>query len=203
MRKTFAYPDSDDDSEPDGLDEEEQEKLIEHLMQADAQKTENYKVRLSLSGTSQCFPGLTVIQRAFLVLPILSIVLYIPSLGLATLLTHALAITSLLGTAYAVYIIPSKASEVKKPPTLATATLGRRSQIEDGPLRKYIDHLNAGICVILALQAIRAKSKGLLDETWLAVLPCGVFLLLFLVRTQLKPVDIAELEKLRYGYKGA
>lgn len=44
MRKTFAYPDSDNDSEPDDLDEEEQEKLIEHLMQADAQKTENYKV---------------------------------------------------------------------------------------------------------------------------------------------------------------
>ena len=57
--------------------------------------------------------------------------------------------------------------------------------------------------MLLALQAIRAKQQGLVDEVWLAVLPSAVFLLLFLVRTLLKPVDMAELEKLRYGYKGA
>jgi hypothetical protein len=30
-----------------------------------------------------------------------------------------------------------------------------------------------------------------------------VFLLLFLAKTQLRPVDVEGLEKLRYGYKGA
>jgi len=44
MRNTFAYPDSDNDSEPEGLDEQEQEQLIANLISSDAQKTENYKV---------------------------------------------------------------------------------------------------------------------------------------------------------------
>ena len=57
--------------------------------------------------------------------------------------------------------------------------------------------------MLLALQARRAKTNGITDEVWLAVLPSLVFLLLFLVKTQLRPVDVAELEKLRYGYKGA
>jgi hypothetical protein len=70
-------------------------------------------------------------------------------------------------------------------------------------LNKYIDHLNAGTCVVLALQALRAKRQGLTDEVWLAVLPSLVFLLLYLARSQLKPVDVRGLEKLKYGYKGA
>jgi hypothetical protein len=44
LRKTFAYPDSSSDSEPEGIDEQEQEQLINQLAEADAQKTENYKV---------------------------------------------------------------------------------------------------------------------------------------------------------------
>lgn len=145
------------------------------------------------------------LQKAFLVLPLLSIILYLPSLKAATLLTHALAITSLVCSAYATYLLPSRASDIKtkRPPTLAT--LGRASRVgeEEGPLKRYLNHLNAGICVVLALQAVRAKSRGQIDEVWLAVLPSLVFLLLFLARTMLKPVDVAELEKLRYGYKGA
>lgn len=30
-----------------------------------------------------------------------------------------------------------------------------------------------------------------------------VFVLVFLVRSQLAPIDVAGLERLRYGYKGA
>jgi hypothetical protein len=134
------------------------------------------------------------------VLPLLSIILYLPSLTASTFLTHALAITSLLSSAYAIYILPSKPTENR---SRAPSALGRYTRIDDSPIRKYIDHLNAGVCVILALQAVRAKNKGLTDEVWLAVLPSFVFLLLFLVRSQLRPVDVAELEKLKYGYKGA
>jgi hypothetical protein len=139
------------------------------------------------------------LQKAFLVLPILSTILYIPSLTTSTLLTHLLAITSLLSSAYALWILSSKSGQAGPTPTLP---LGRRARI-DGPLKKYIDHLNAGTCLLLALQALRAKSQGLIDEVWLAVLPSVVFLLLYLVRSQLRPVNVKELEKLRYGYKGA
>ena len=44
MRKTFAYPDSENDSEPEGIDEQEQEQLIDELRQKDAEKTDTYKV---------------------------------------------------------------------------------------------------------------------------------------------------------------
>ena len=43
LRKTFAYPDSDEDSEPEGIDEQEQEQVINTIIEADAAKTEKYK----------------------------------------------------------------------------------------------------------------------------------------------------------------
>ncbi|KIW05165.1 uncharacterized protein PV09_03716 [Verruconis gallopava] len=180
LRRTFAYPDSDSNSDQDVLDEHEQEELIRRIVDADAQKTENYK-------------------KSFLVLPLLSIVPYLPSLTRSTLLTHLLAITSLLSSAYALWILPSKADASRS----TKLPLGRHAGVEDGPLKKYIDNLNAGTCVLLALQALRAKRSGLIDEVWLAVLPTFVFLLLFLVRSQLHPVDVKALENLKYGYKGA
>jgi hypothetical protein len=38
---------------------------------------------------------------------------------------------------------------------------------------------------------------------WFSVMPAAVFLVVYAVRTQLKPVDVGELERLKYGYKGA
>jgi hypothetical protein len=47
LRKTFKYPSEDEDSEPEGIDEEEQEKLISEYIEQDAKKNEGYKVMLS------------------------------------------------------------------------------------------------------------------------------------------------------------
>jgi hypothetical protein len=45
LRKAFKYPSEDEDSSgPEGLDEEEQEELIKQYIEADAAKTEGYKV---------------------------------------------------------------------------------------------------------------------------------------------------------------
>jgi hypothetical protein len=45
LRKAFKYPSEDEDSsEPEGIDEEEQEQLIKQYIEADAAKTEGYKV---------------------------------------------------------------------------------------------------------------------------------------------------------------
>lgn len=47
LRKTFKYPaEEDSDSEPEDLDEEEQEKLINEYIEQDAKKTQGYQVRL-------------------------------------------------------------------------------------------------------------------------------------------------------------
>ena len=44
LRKAFKYPSEDSDSEPEGVDEEEQEELIKQYIEQDAKKTEGYKV---------------------------------------------------------------------------------------------------------------------------------------------------------------
>jgi len=45
LRKAFRYPaDGNSDSEPEGIDEEEQEQLIKTFIEQDAAKTEAYKV---------------------------------------------------------------------------------------------------------------------------------------------------------------
>jgi hypothetical protein len=51
--------------------------------------------------------------------------------------------------------------------------------------------------------AWRAKVKGREDDMWFSVMPGVVFLVVYGLRTQLKPVDIGQLERLKYGYKGA
>ena len=59
MRKTFAYPDSENESEPEGIDETEQEQLIDQLRQSDAERTELYKVYFpphSLKHITQILP---------------------------------------------------------------------------------------------------------------------------------------------------
>jgi len=52
---------------------------------------------------------------------------------------------------------------------------------------------------------VKAKraGTGAEDEMYLSLLPGVVFLIIYVTRTQLRPVDVAELEKLKYGYKGA
>lgn len=75
--------------------------------------------------------------------------------------------------------------------------------MDDSPLRKYLDHLNAVLCIVLLPFAYKAKYQGRVDDVWFAVMPGVVFVLVYIVRTQLKPVDVGELERLKYGYKGA
>jgi hypothetical protein len=102
-------------------------------------------------------------------------------------------ITSLLSTAYALWMTPSRAPT---PSSVQAAQL-------QGPIEKYLDHLNAILCIILLPFAWKAKSTGREDDMWFSVMPGVVFLVIYGLRTQLKPVDIGELERLKYGYKGA
>jgi hypothetical protein len=138
-------------------------------------------------------------QKGFLFLPILLVLLYIPSLLTPTSSTstsYAIiipGITSLLSTAYALWSTPSRAPSASSP----------QSSQPQGPIEKYLDHLNAILCILLLPFAWKAKSKGREDDMWFSVMPGVVFVVVYAVRTQLKPVDIAQLEKLKYGYKGA
>ncbi|KAL1626416.1 hypothetical protein SLS56_006820 [Neofusicoccum ribis] len=44
LRKAFRYPDDSDEEPPEGIDEEEQEKLITQIHEEDVAKTDFYKV---------------------------------------------------------------------------------------------------------------------------------------------------------------
>ncbi|KAE9978001.1 hypothetical protein EG328_007217 [Venturia inaequalis] len=184
LRKAFKYPtDEESDSQPEDLDEEEQEVLIKTFIDNDAAKTEAYK-------------------KAFLFLPILSLLLYAPALlppSSTTFLRTLLSITSLSLTTYALHLLPTRSQTQKTTPDTT------RYSSEIGPLKKYLDHLNAGLSVVLLLFALRAKQKGegAEEELYLSLLPGVVFLVVYVARGQLRPVDVGELERLRYGYKGA
>jgi len=138
-------------------------------------------------------------QRAFLALPCLSILLYLPSLlspsSTSSVINLLLGITSLTSTAYALYTTRSHPSPKPVPQHILHNT---RS-----PVEKYLDHLNAGVCIVLLLSAWAAKRAGREEDMWLSVLAPAVFLVIYFARTQLRPVDVSELERLKYGYKGA
>lgn len=98
-----------------------------------------------------------------------------------------------------------------------------------GPIEKYIVPLNAALCFIIALKAWSASrgkrtssqppedlvgyliplSKFYLDQRLVspmdqrADLPAVIFILILIARSQLKPVDVEGLDRLRYRYKGA
>lgn len=70
-------------------------------------------------------------------------------------------------------------------------------------MRKYLVYLNAALCVVLALREVaggRGWREGMAGG---GLVPGFVFALVLFARTQLAPVDVGELERLRYGYKGA
>src|SRR6516165_161754 len=92
LRKTFASPPSDTSSNASlDLDEEQQEHVIASLTAADAQKTENYKL-------------------AFVSLPVLSTILYLPRLlrpsSSTELLLAIMALTSLACSAWILLVVP-------------------------------------------------------------------------------------------------
>ena len=162
LRKTFASPPSDTSSNASlDLDEEQQEHVIASLAAADAQKTKNYKL-------------------AFVTLPVLSIILYIPRLlrpsSGTELLLVVMALTSLASSAWILLAVPlpgeESGGEVRVPGLGAIKRDGRL----EGPVRKYIGYLNFALCGMLALVGERMlKGKEKPDELVWWMLPGGEF----------------------------
>jgi len=187
LRKTFQYPsDADSEDEPTDLDEQEQEELITSLHTRDESSNLFY-------------------QRAFLSLPLLSTLVYLPALVFALparqVLLAFLSISSLLCTAYILHFIPPRAAS--NPDSKGKRPLFRTQAHPDGPIEEYLPWLNAALSSIMALAAVLAWRKGLLDEALRNALPAAVFVVVVIARRQMAPLDIAELERLRYEYKGA
>jgi len=71
--------------------------------------------------------------------------------------------------------------------------------------RKYLALANSGLCAILALGSLYAVDieGGGMPTSILYLLPSVFLGITFLARYVITEVDVGELEKLRYEYKGA
>ncbi|KAJ9642565.1 hypothetical protein H2199_004946 [Coniosporium tulheliwenetii] len=187
LRKTFHYPaDSDTDEPPEGIDEEEQEQLISTLATQDAEKTALY-------------------TKAFLTLPLLAALVFLPSLlhptSFSAFLTALLNLTSLGCTAYVLYYLPlPPSSEAQGEGRAVRGSSGLGSAMDDkGPVERHLVYLNGGLCGILALGEWMGREKV---GGW-GWLPAVTFVLVLIARVLLRPVDVGGLEGLKYRYKGA
>jgi len=63
--------------------------------------------------------------------------------------------------------------------------------------------LNAALTAVLALSGVLAWRRDLPNEAWRAFLPAAIFAVTMYARSQLVPLDVASLERLKYNYKGA
>ncbi|KAI4846319.1 hypothetical protein E4T44_05127 [Aureobasidium sp. EXF-8845] len=185
LRKTFHYPTGDavsDDSDREELDEQEQETIIEDLAKRDLDNTIFYR-------------------RAFVALPAAAALIYLPILFSVESFRHVLlallSLTSLGVTAYIMLCVHSAPAAVDSS-SLSASMIDSR-----GPLDIALPWLNAALTVVLALSGVLAWRRDLLDEAWRAFLPAAIFSVTMYARSQLVPLDVASLERLKYNYKGA
>ncbi|KAK2625646.1 hypothetical protein QTJ16_004958 [Diplocarpon rosae] len=196
LRKTFRYP-SDDNSEDEShevMDEEEQDFLIRTMQEDNAKRNKQYNTVLFL---------FTLVAN----LP------YLPTLFVRqTSLLSLLSISSLLSTLYLIYCSPPGKTgiafldDINMPSTPQSMTARKRAMLQatDGPIKKYLPYLNIGVCsILIALGGVsRRKGVGLwLGFEWL---PAVVYVVVVTSKWEMGSVNPEEeLERLRYGLKGA
>jgi hypothetical protein len=150
---------------------------------------------------------------ALLALPLLSIVPYVPTLfNEHTTLLSILSITSLLSTAYLLYILPPGQTAISYLDALNTTSskdkparrqFAQNLGLNEGPVMEYLPYLNLGLCGILVLLGMVVGRKR---ELWWGFgwLPAGAYGVVLLAKWMMGSVDPeGELGGLRYGFKGA
>ncbi|USW58479.1 hypothetical protein Slin15195_G117980 [Septoria linicola] len=181
LRKTFRFPTENDD-EPGDLDEEHQEKLIADLEAEDTAKNELYR-------------------QAFLSIPLLGMLVFVYTFLIASTarqrLIAILGISSLACTGYILHFQPLERPERKgKKPVYQV-------EAEKGPVDRYLVYLNAGLALLLELDAFVSWRQGRVDDAWRESLPAIIMALTMFARQQLAPLDLEDLQKARYELKGA
>lgn len=198
IRKAFRYPsESDDEDEPDELDEEHQERLISDFRRQDFKRNEIYR-------------------QLFLAIPLLAGLYFFLTIFTASTARQRwislLSVSSLVCTAYILHFMPIESPDRKgKRPVYQV-------EAEKGPVENYLVYLNASLAGLLLLAAVVSWKKELREAAWKEALPSStstlgdfsakltktvVFALIMFARQQLAPVDLEDLQKARYEYKGA
>ncbi|KAK1961773.1 hypothetical protein LY78DRAFT_617142 [Colletotrichum sublineola] len=231
LRRTFHYPTDDDsaDSQPDVMDEEEQEVLIQRLADENAARNAQFNTFL-------------------LALPLLTTIPYLVSLlSLSAPLTSLLSITSLLSTAFLLRTQPpgatgiqlldawsnpktpraspssslasstssisgaSSSSSSYQPVRVPARTRRRRSSFsfaadQKSPLETYLPYLNLGLCIMLVLTGfvMRSGERHAFGYVGLGNLPAIVYAVTLVAKVIMGSVDPEkELAALKYDLKGA
>lgn len=141
-------------------------------------------------------------QRVLVFLPIIAALSFLPTLTTSTVyqarLSSLLSVTSLLSTAYTLHFVPTTRPNDKSSGSLLT-------QPKAGPLMRYMEPANGVLSALLGLNAAIYKGRpGIQEHLWLMSLsPLFCFIVITLARRIMVEVDIGELERLKYGYKGA
>ncbi|KAL4957943.1 hypothetical protein BDW69DRAFT_142323 [Aspergillus filifer] len=184
LRKAFRYPD--DSGNEDArveLDEEEQERVIEHLKSQNEEHDSQYEL-------------------IFAAIPLLSTALFIPPLftvnyvGISLRFLSLLGIASLLATAYTMKYVPPQRPDLKGKRPMRNPNFTTH-------VHQYIVPGNFGMCALLGLAYFcsAGTSAGIQPVAYL--LPIVLLTTILIVRQAMGSVDLKPLEDLRYEYKGA
>ncbi|OAL36952.1 hypothetical protein AYO20_03721 [Fonsecaea nubica] len=208
LRKTFKYPSEDDaDMSHEEMDEEEQEHLLQNLQASETSTNAIYTVM---------FTALPLVVT----LPFMMYLTMSTSRAMAFLCL--LSITSLASSAYIMYMVPtstplgSLSASSRSSPTATRQRhvhgtgipqTGFLLSAADSPINQYLPYLNAFIDVLLFIASMGYRSRSDVPEgLWLfLLLPGLIFGMVFLTRKSMSEVNagLAELEGLRYDYRGA
>ncbi|KAF8458885.1 hypothetical protein BGX38DRAFT_1138466 [Terfezia claveryi] len=178
LRTAFHYPsDSDSDSLPAHMDEE------------DTSTNELYSTLFSLLFVLPAIYSLLILLRS----PTLVSFLVLSSLGI---------------TVYTVKFIPVLGGDTSLGAE-GEGDMGIRGG--GGPIEKFLPVLNGVLAVVVGLGTYVQKSKGdgiangreMRLEAWAGYLPLVVYTMSIIVRYAMTPIDLSELEKTKYKYKGA
>ncbi|KAL4899168.1 hypothetical protein BDW74DRAFT_119125 [Aspergillus multicolor] len=184
LRRTFRYPDdSGDDDDREELDEEEQESVIRLLKRQNEERDSYYSL-------------------IFAALPLLSTIVFIPSLlssrasGLLAPLLSLLGILSLAATAYTISSVPPRRPDPKGKRPMRSPDLRQYA-------RRYLLPGNTGICVLLGMAYLFPPVTSTEIHPVIYLVPAALLITILFVRQVMASVDIKPLEDLRYEYKGA
>ncbi|KAI9671811.1 MAG: hypothetical protein M1831_003339 [Alyxoria varia] len=213
LRKAFRYPaDADvDENEPaEGIDEQEQERVVATLSTHDYKSTAAYR-------------------RIFLAIPTFTLCYYFSALGPVSIGIHPSAhpllwLSSILSAGLSLFLIwdvhvQGDASNEHKPPG---GFLGRTGDATSrllngyhtfarsvGWARQRAAWIDGVVSTATFMGAWWSASNievgpGEISGAWLMALPALLtFLVAAVVQHELQPIDVRGLQKLKYEYKGA
>ncbi|KIW67172.1 hypothetical protein PV04_06443 [Phialophora macrospora] len=205
LRKAFKYPSDDEgDESQDAMDEEEQEHLLQNLQASETSANVIY-------------------TTAFTCLPLVIILPLLWYLSRSTSGTMALlcllGITSLISSAYMMYMVPLStplgslsnftrimpSAQQRRDYSISRASFLLTS--DESPVNQYLPYLNAFICALLFLASWGYSARGDVPEgLWLFLLLPGVaFGMIFMVKRSMAEIQtgLSGLRGMRYEYKGA